>query len=266
MVYRPSVDESLCFVLLPLKSPYLGYFEKIIQPAAKSVGLLAVKADDIYGTGAIINDIWDHIWRAKVIVAVATERNPNVNYELGISHTLGIPTILITADPSDVPFDYRHRRYIRYKTEEAGWEQKLREDLARTFREALDNPFDNSLSWPYDTEKLIKNARLEGLLDPKETRKLVRSGVSLIVSAISTAFGPDGSNVSVPSKFGEPRSLKNGLEIAKAIGSPNPTQLQGIQAIRRLGSQAGIWNSHDTGWRSDGFSKVPKSNCCAQRN
>ena len=237
MVYRPSVDESLCFVLLPLKSPYLGYFEQIIRPAAKSVGLSVVKSSDIYGTGAIISDIWNHIWKAKVIVAIATERNPNVNYELGISHTLGIPTILITADSSDVPFDYRHRRYIHYKTEEAGWEEQLRSDLVKTFKEALDNPSDESLPWPYDTEKLVKTAHVEGLLDPKETRKLVRSGISLVVSAISTAFGPDGASVSIPSKFGEPKNLKNGSEIASAIGSPSPTQLQGIHVMRRLASE-----------------------------
>ena len=41
LVYRPSVDSELCFVLLPLRNPFLGYFERIIKPAAQEAGLLA---------------------------------------------------------------------------------------------------------------------------------------------------------------------------------------------------------------------------------
>jgi hypothetical protein len=121
LVYRPAVDEQLCFVLLPLRSPFLGYFEQIIKPAALEAGLTAIKADDIYGTRAVIKDIWDQIWKARAVVAIVTGRNPNVNYELGICHSLGIPTVLITEREEDVPFDYRHRRYIPYRTREAGW-------------------------------------------------------------------------------------------------------------------------------------------------
>jgi len=43
-----------------------------------------------------------------------TGRNPNVFYEAGIAHTLGREVILITQNEQDIPFDLRHRRYIRY--------------------------------------------------------------------------------------------------------------------------------------------------------
>lgn len=124
MVYRPTIHQDICFVLLPLRSPFIGYFEQIIKPAALEVGLTAVKADDIYGTRAVIRDIWEQIWQSRAVIAIVTGKNPNVNYELGICHTLGVPTILLTDKEDDVPFDYRHRRYILYKTDEAGWEQR----------------------------------------------------------------------------------------------------------------------------------------------
>ena len=94
MVYRPAIDGQACFVLLPLRAPFLGYFEKIIKPAALEAGLTAIKADDIYGTRAVIKDIWDQIWKARAVIAIVTDKNPNVNYELGICHSLGIPTVL----------------------------------------------------------------------------------------------------------------------------------------------------------------------------
>jgi hypothetical protein len=59
-----------------------------------------------------------------------TGRNPNVLYELGIAQTLGKPTILLTQDISDVPFDIKHLRIIQYSTEpnKLGSSQKALED------------------------------------------------------------------------------------------------------------------------------------------
>jgi hypothetical protein len=137
LVYRPAIDPHRCFVLLPLRSPFLGYFDQIIWPVAAEEGLFAIKADDIYGTRAVIKDIWDQIWTARMVVAIVTGQNPNVNYELGMCHTLGVPTILVTERAEDVPFDYRQRRYVLYSPKEAGWESKLREALRNTIRSVL---------------------------------------------------------------------------------------------------------------------------------
>jgi hypothetical protein len=76
MVYRPKIEESLCFVLMPFHDRFPEYFNGIIKPAANAAGLEARKADDIYGTGSIIRDIWEQIWAAKVVVADVTGKNP----------------------------------------------------------------------------------------------------------------------------------------------------------------------------------------------
>jgi len=96
MVYRPKIDQELCFVLMPFEQPFLDYYAAIISPAVGAAGLKCKKADEIYGTKAIISDIWDAIWSARAVLADVTGRNPNVNYELGICHTLGVPTVLLT--------------------------------------------------------------------------------------------------------------------------------------------------------------------------
>jgi hypothetical protein len=132
MVYRPAVDPKLCFVLMPFKDPFNGYYEYLIKPAVVEAGLACLRADEIYGTRPIMKDIWNSIWQARIVIADVTEKNPNVNYELGLCHCLGIPTILITKRDDDVPFDYRHFRYIRYETEQAGWEARLKESLHKT--------------------------------------------------------------------------------------------------------------------------------------
>ncbi len=94
MVYRPKVDPHLTFVLIPFKPPFDSYYEEIIRPAAKSVGIEVRKSDEIYSTSPIIQDIWNQIWASTVVIADVTGKNPNVNYELGICHALAIDRFL----------------------------------------------------------------------------------------------------------------------------------------------------------------------------
>jgi chaperonin GroEL len=237
MVYRPHVKNDLCFVLLPLRNPFLGYFEKILKPAAAEVGLRAVKADDIYGTGVIIRDIWDQIWRAKAVIAIVTDKNPNVNYELGICHSLGIPTILITEKKEDVPFDYQHRRYIQYQPQEAGWEQKLREDVTKTLKADLAGvELDADLPWPYDTYLLKEPRRLGSLMVSGDSHAMVLRGVSLVADSVALAFGPNGRKVSITQRMGS-SSEKRGVSIANSLRSSDPLEAKGIEAMQRLASE-----------------------------
>jgi len=103
------------FVLIPFSEPFLFVFEEHIKPTLSKVGLSCGTAMDIYGNSAIIDDIWSSIYNSKVIIADYSGRNPNVFYEIGIAHTLGKETILITQSLTDIPFDLRHLRAIEYK-------------------------------------------------------------------------------------------------------------------------------------------------------
>ncbi len=85
-----------CFVMQPFALPLGDYYEKIYKPAIEKAGLLPVRADaDIFGTGKIIDQVWRGINAAKVLVAELTTRNPNVFYELGLSHALKKPVVLV---------------------------------------------------------------------------------------------------------------------------------------------------------------------------
>ena len=55
--------------------------------------------------GIILADIEQSIREAHVIVADITPRNANVYYEVGYSHALGKPTILVAEKETELPFD-----------------------------------------------------------------------------------------------------------------------------------------------------------------
>jgi hypothetical protein len=103
------------FMLMPftddqLQQVYRDHIVKVI----KRLNMTIKRGDDFFSKSSIMQDIWAAINMAKVIIADCTSRNPNVFYELGIAHALGKKTIMITRNESDIPFDLRQWRYIKY--------------------------------------------------------------------------------------------------------------------------------------------------------
>jgi hypothetical protein len=145
---------------MPFGHPFDGYFSHVITPAVEAAGFRILRADQIYGTRRVMRDVWEHIWRARVVIADVSGANPNVNYELGLCHALGVPTVIITKQMADVPFDYRDRRCIPYDTNQARWEsdpaQKLQKTIAAIVEETES---EDDLPWPYDTAVLVSIAR-----------------------------------------------------------------------------------------------------------
>jgi len=127
-------SSNLCFVMMPFRSETEELYRNLIKPAVEQHGLVALRADEIFAPGSIAEQIRVAIQQARVCVADVSGRNPNVLYEVGIAHTLGKPTVLLTQDISDVPFDLRAIRLIQYSLEalevaRAGLERSLQHVL-----------------------------------------------------------------------------------------------------------------------------------------
>lgn len=131
---RFIIDTTLCFCLLPFQELFMRVYEEAVVPAIEAVGLRGLHAGQIFDNREIMEDIWESLCAARVVVADVTDRNPNVFYELGICHTLGKEVIVITQQPQDVPFDIRHRRFIQYAPNKLA---TLRHDLQQTIQRIL---------------------------------------------------------------------------------------------------------------------------------
>ena len=106
--------ESYIFYLCPFSEPFNAVYQDHIRPTVNTLGFTIDRADEIYGTQPIIEDIWEAINSSEIVIADVTGRNPNVMYEIGMAHTIGKPVIILTQDINDVPFDLKHHRCIIY--------------------------------------------------------------------------------------------------------------------------------------------------------
>ena len=146
----PKSREFLdtCFVLMPFGDWFDVYFSQIYALGCKDAGLEPIRADGLFTTGSVMEQIWEQIKRAKVLLAELSGKNPNVFYELGLAHALRKPVVFVTASLDDVPFDLRHLRVVVYDVRNPGWDLKLRQDITTYLKNARTEP-DRSIPQPF---------------------------------------------------------------------------------------------------------------------
>ena len=114
MEQTPERPLLKAFVLMPFDPEFDKIFDDLIKPALEEVGYDVNRADSILSQQNILKDVVRGIAEADLVVADLTSVNPNVFYELGISHTMQKHTVLLTQSVEDVPFDLKSYRVIQY--------------------------------------------------------------------------------------------------------------------------------------------------------
>ena len=137
-----------CFILMPFGSWFDRYFKEIYVPATKEAGFEPLRADGLFSAGAVMEQVWAQIRKAKVLLADLTGKNPNVFYELGLAHAARKPVVFVAGDIDDVPFDVRHLRVVVFDVREPGWSDKLRRDITTYLKNTRSEP-EKSIPQPY---------------------------------------------------------------------------------------------------------------------
>lgn len=125
-----SLERDLVAVMMPMSAEFNKVYEAIGR-SCTAAGLRCLRANDIWEESVIVQDIFNLVFRAQVVVVDFTSRNPNVMYETGIAHTLGKHVVPIVQSIGDVPFDLTHHRVLKYLANAQGLQQLQKELTAR---------------------------------------------------------------------------------------------------------------------------------------
>jgi hypothetical protein len=135
-------DSRFCYVIMPFKKRYISTHKQVIQPAFLRIShdrgeaWECRRADDAEAPGCISKEIVKSLHDADLVIADLSGNNPNVLYELGLAHSFGRPTILITQDIKDLPFDIKDHRVLTYSDSDDGL-KSFSENLIRTILSTL---------------------------------------------------------------------------------------------------------------------------------
>jgi len=122
------------FMVMPFSDEIVRQaYEHCVKDVFKSKGIEIRKADEIFSTNRVYDDIVQEIQNAQIIVVDISGKNTNVLYELGIAHTLKqTQTIMLTHDEyKEMPFDIAHFRIIHYDNTIEG-NSRLKKMLSET--------------------------------------------------------------------------------------------------------------------------------------
>jgi len=128
-----AIESDLVAVMMPFNAAFDTVHEGI-RRACNAAGYRCLRVDDIWEESTVIQDIFNLIFRAHVVVVDFTGKNPNVMYETGIVHTLGKHVVPVSQSLDDVPFDMAHHRILKYLPNGEGIEVMVRK-LAEKLRQ-----------------------------------------------------------------------------------------------------------------------------------
>ncbi|MHA2345038.1 MAG: nucleoside 2-deoxyribosyltransferase [Candidatus Hodarchaeales archaeon] len=140
---RKKTDSELlkklfALVLMPFSDDFKDIYTLGIKQAAKQLNITVERVDEQRFTKTILENLYDQIKKADIIIADLSGLNPNVYYELGYAHALGKLCILLNNNEHNVPFDLKHYPHIFYDSYSSLYD-KLIKDLKGAKQEVYKN-------------------------------------------------------------------------------------------------------------------------------
>jgi hypothetical protein len=191
---------NTCFVIAPIgdvgteiRKRSDQVLKHIIQPAAKTCGYEAIRADQISEPGIITSQVIQHIIDDPMVVADLTGRNPNVFYELAVRHALRKPYVQIIQKGERIPFDVAGVRTIEIDHKDLDIVDVTKQEIISQMQsfQGKDSQVESPISISIDLELLKKSGTPEErqLLDVLSAISDLRFGVSSIEKKVSEPSG-----------------------------------------------------------------------------
>jgi hypothetical protein len=118
-----------------------NFFSDFIKPAVEKLGYACSRSSA--DPGNIMKAIVKELLNSDVVLAVLTDYNPNVWYELGTRHSLKHGTIMMLENGQKIPFDLKPYGVIFYDDDDAGvpkFQENLQNAIHKIESDGPDSP------------------------------------------------------------------------------------------------------------------------------
>lgn len=112
-----SVKKNTAVFLTPFTNQGTQLYRRC-QNILGNIGIFLQRSDNVVEKDDILMNIVTLIVQSEIVVVNIDGRNPNVYYELGIAHTLGKTTILLSKRKGEyvnADFDIRQKKIVLYE-------------------------------------------------------------------------------------------------------------------------------------------------------
>jgi hypothetical protein len=113
---RASAEKPWIFVAMPFDESMDDLFHYGIQGGVRAAGFSCERADLSSFVGDVMSWVKQRIEGAAFVIADLSTANPNVYLEVGYAWGCGRPTVLIVRDTTELKFDVKSQRCLKYKS------------------------------------------------------------------------------------------------------------------------------------------------------
>ena len=113
----PRSETALTiFAAMPFDPAFDDVYFVGIAAAAKAVGGIAIRVDQVMHGADAVAETQQQIRRCHAVIADLSTSEPDVLYELGFAEAIGKPSVQICSTPyDDLPFMVRNRDTLLYR-------------------------------------------------------------------------------------------------------------------------------------------------------
>jgi hypothetical protein len=158
MTNLSTTPKTFCFVLMPFNEDFDDIYQLGIKEACNLAGAYSERVDEQIFQETISARIYNQIAKADIVIADMSGRNPNVFYEVGYAHALGKPTILLTQNAKDIPFDLKDYPHIIYEKKIT----KLKDELTSKIKWFIENPLAQDDKYRTEIDLYLGEKNLSG--------------------------------------------------------------------------------------------------------
>ena len=134
---------------MPFDNEFLPVCEVFRKVVRTRIPGRAIRADDIFRPGNVVDQIKEAIQHADFCVADITGNNPNVMWEVGYASALRKPVIAVRQHNEQIPFDVRQERLLNYDLQQlSSFRPKLAKAVESVVADLSSKP--QFLGWYYD--------------------------------------------------------------------------------------------------------------------
>ncbi len=128
-------ERDRVFVAMPFEASHSKTLWKLVQSICEIHELVPRRGDSNQCAHSIVADVLEELERAEIIIADLTGLNPNVLYELGISHVRCDSVVLLCQRGQALPFDLASIRCLFFDLSTPSGREELAVSLGRILEE-----------------------------------------------------------------------------------------------------------------------------------
>lgn len=120
-----------CFVISPIgeegsaiRQHADDVFEYVIKPAIAECQISAFRSDHLDKPGRVSEQMFEYLYSSDLCIALLTDYNPNVFYELALAQSAQRPVIILIQKGQRLPFDISDLRCVYYDLEISSFVKK----------------------------------------------------------------------------------------------------------------------------------------------